>query len=91
MLDSPGIEAKDAVLSFSQLYSGVYAWSSYLGDVGGDDRSLLPSVVVIRPIFTKERMTILTLCLPLPVRRDPAQYSMLLRGRCQNWVVVIHP
>ena len=31
----------------------------------GDDASLLPSVVVIRPIFTKERVVMLTLCLPL--------------------------
>ena len=61
-----GIEVKDAVLSSSRLYSGVYAWSSYLGEVGnGDDTFLLPSVVVIRPIFMKERIAMLTLCLPL--------------------------
>ena len=60
LLDSPGIEVKEAVLSFSRLYSGVYAWSSYLGEVGnGDDTSLLPSVVVIRPISMKERMAML--------------------------------
>ena len=50
-----------------RLHSGVYASSSYLGEVGnGDDMSLLPSVVVIRPISTKERKAMLTLCLPLP-------------------------
>jgi len=90
LLDSPGIEVKDAVLSLSRPYSGensvslceavgegrfggdlydaewMYARSSYLGEVGnGDDASLLPSVVVIRSIFTKERMAMLTLCLPL--------------------------
>jgi hypothetical protein len=90
LLDSPGIEVRDAVLSFSRLYSGensmslceavgegrfdgdlcsagwMYARSSYSGEVGnGDDASLLPSVVVVRPIFTKERKAMLTLCLPL--------------------------
>ena len=64
LLDSPGI--KDAVLSFSRLYSGVSARPSYLGEVdNGDNTSLLPSVVAMRPIFTKERMAMLTLCLPL--------------------------
>ena len=91
LLDSPGIEVEDGVLSFSRLYSGenfisvyeavsegrlggdlcsaewMYALSSYLGKVvgNGDGTFLLPSVVVIRPIFTKERMGMLTLCLPL--------------------------
>ena len=61
-----GIEVKDTVLSSSRLYSGVYVSSSYLGEVGnGDDTFLLPSVIVIRPIFTKERVAMLTLCLPL--------------------------
>ena len=85
LLDSPGIEVKHAVLSFSGLYSGensislcegrfggdlcdtgwIYARPSYLGEAGnGDDASVLPPVV-IRPIFTKERATMLTLCLPL--------------------------
>ena len=78
LLDSPGIEVKDAVLSFSRLYSSensislceavderrfggdlcdggcTYARPSYLGEAGnGDDVSVLPPVVVIRPIFTK--------------------------------------
>ena len=66
LLNSPGIEVKDAVLSSSRLCSGVSARSSYLGEVGnGDDTPLLPSVVVISPIFTKERKAMLTLCLPL--------------------------
>ena len=65
-LNSPGIEVKDAVMSFSWLYSGVSARSLYLGEVGnGDDTSLLPFVVVIRPIFAKERMAMFTSCLPL--------------------------
>ena len=64
LLDSPGI--KDAVLSFPRLYSSVSARSSYLDEVGnGDETSFLPSVVVIRPIFTKGRMEMLTLCPPL--------------------------
>ena len=78
LLDSPRIEVKDAVLSFSRLYSGensislceavgegrfggdlcdagcMHARPSSLGEAGnGDDASRLPSVVVIRPIFTK--------------------------------------
>ena len=90
LLDSPAIEVKDAVPSFSRLYSGdnsislcevvgegrfggdlcdagwIYGRPSYLGEAGnGDDASFLPSVVVIRPIFTKERVAMLTLCLPL--------------------------
>ena len=45
----------------------MYERLSYLGEDGnGDDASLLPSVVVIRPIFTKDRVAMLTLCLPLP-------------------------
>ena len=87
LLDSPRIEVKVAVLSFSRVYSGensislyegvgegrfggdlcdagwMYARPSYLDEAGnGDDTS---SVVVLRPIFTKERVTMLTLCLPL--------------------------
>ena len=75
LLDSPGMKGKDAVPSFSRLYSGensislceavgggglcdagwIYTRRSYLGEVGNDDdASVLPSVVVIRPIFTKE-------------------------------------
>lgn len=42
----------------------MYARSSYLGEVGNGDDASLPSVVVIRPIFTKERMAMLTLCVP---------------------------
>ena len=68
LLDSTGIQVKDAVL---RLHSGVYAWSSYLGEVGnGDDTSLLPSVVGMRPISTKERKAMLTLCPPLPTLRS---------------------
>ena len=41
----------------------IYARPSYLSEASnGDDASLL---VVIRPIFTKERVAMLTLCLPL--------------------------
>ena len=64
LLDSHRI--KDAVQSFSRLYSGVSARPSYLGEVdNGGNTSLLPSVVVMRPTLTNERMAMLTLCLPL--------------------------
>ena len=44
----------------------MYARPSYLGEVGNnDDGSVLPCVVVIRPIVTKERVVMLTLCLSL--------------------------
>ena len=44
----------------------MYALSSYLGKIRNSDGTcLLPSVVVVRPIFTKKTMGMLTLCLSL--------------------------
>ena len=74
----------------------MYALSSYLGKVvgNGDGTFLLPSVVVIRPIFTKERMGMLTLCPPLSdvailqdIHPPPSE---VIAKYCKNWVVVIH-
>ena len=109
LLDSPEIEVKDAVPSFSRLYSGensislckavgegrfggdfcdsgwIYARPSYFGEVGNDDdASVLPSVVVVRLIFSKERMVMLTLCLPLS---DVAVLQNIYR--CLQWFLDI--